>query len=277
MVIVDTNTNVQSAIELLKTFDKMVTHPPRGHLDEELAMAIVMVCGQKHGLNIVSTRLENRDSKIPKDQLAIDVGRIYDPEKLRFDHHQDKFQAKWDGTRYFASAGLVWEYFGMILFDDFDNGKEMHRMVSDGIIRQIDEFDLGITYDKTLAAIENLPSYIIMMTLTEMLVAELRSVQKRVEAKQAYPDQAIVYDNDIKTVDLMDSNAIFHIYEKPNGKIHLKSVPMEENPFKPKVRIPVHIKDVLDFVEFIHQSEHMAVIDSVDHAHALAGYLWRTM
>lgn len=54
----------------------------------------------------------------PRDQslldagvVAVDVGAVYDPERLRFDHHRKEFYETFDEAHRInlSSAGLIWK------------------------------------------------------------------------------------------------------------------------------------------------------------------------
>lgn len=84
----------------------IVTHSGRFHADEVFAIAMLQMIEARE---ITRTR----DEKIiEQGGIVLDVGGIFDPSTLRFDHHQNSFtDARPDGTPY-ATAGLVWRHFG---------------------------------------------------------------------------------------------------------------------------------------------------------------------
>jgi len=84
----------------------IVTHSGRFHADEVFAIAMLQMIEQRE---ITRTRDE---AIIKQGSIVLDVGGIFDPDTLRFDHHQNSFtDARPDGTPY-ATAGLVWRHFG---------------------------------------------------------------------------------------------------------------------------------------------------------------------
>ena len=68
---------------------KASTHDGRFHADEIFALAI---------LNLIYPDLKivrSRDEKVyNKADIIVDVGHIYNPENLIFDHHQRSFSLK---------------------------------------------------------------------------------------------------------------------------------------------------------------------------------------
>ncbi|XP_077301421.1 MYG1 exonuclease-like [Arctopsyche grandis] len=64
----------------------LVTHDGRFHYDETLSTVILEKIYPS--AKLIRTRDEN---KISQGDIVYDVGRIFDPKKLRFDHHQSTF------------------------------------------------------------------------------------------------------------------------------------------------------------------------------------------
>ncbi|MEK9201493.1 MAG: MYG1 family protein [Patescibacteria group bacterium] len=115
----------------------VVTHSGRFHADEVLALAVLRLV-LKSEINIIRTR---DISAIEKADYVVDVGRIYDPEKNRFDHHQEGgAEAREDGIPY-ASFGLVWKKFG----DTLCNSKEVAAIIEKKIVEPVDANDNGIS------------------------------------------------------------------------------------------------------------------------------------
>jgi uncharacterized UPF0160 family protein len=82
---------------------KVITHDTFFHADEVIAVALLKCAGYHIEL------LRSRNEQILQDALAdvsvavIDVGGVYDPSMLNFDHHQDmKLQ---------SAAGLIYAHF----------------------------------------------------------------------------------------------------------------------------------------------------------------------
>jgi len=78
---------------LLKPADSMekplwvATHYGQFHADEVSAIALLRAAGFK----VVVDRLNHQtpENELEKYDLVVDLGRVYDPSKGRFDHHQD--------------------------------------------------------------------------------------------------------------------------------------------------------------------------------------------
>lgn len=121
----------------------IVTHSGRFHADEVFAIAMILMLGEKH-------IVRSRDQQvIDQAEIVLDVGGEYDPQRLRFDHHQNSFtRERNDGTPY-ATAGLVWEYFGERILaakgleGDYER-KFALNWVDQKIIKDIDAVDNGV-------------------------------------------------------------------------------------------------------------------------------------
>ncbi len=121
----------------------IITHSGRFHADEVFAVAMILMI-EEH--EVIRTRDEE---KIKTADIVLDVGAEYNPETLRFDHHQNSFtRAREDGTP-FATAGLVWEFYGKrILADkglkgDYEQAFAQ-RWVDSKIISDVDAVDNGV-------------------------------------------------------------------------------------------------------------------------------------
>lgn len=87
------------------------THNGTFHCDEALACFLLRQTEQFRSAQIVRTRdlevLEQLD-------CVVDVGGVYDADRLRFDHHQRGFFETFSDTTKtkLSSAGLVYKHFG---------------------------------------------------------------------------------------------------------------------------------------------------------------------
>jgi uncharacterized UPF0160 family protein len=111
----------------------VATHNGEFHADEIAAMSLFLetrvALGDERDWEIVRTR----DPKvIAEAEAAIDVGGIHDPEKLRFDHHQDRNSEK-------ASCGMVLDYARQIPMPMAEKAFGLWKDAAD----QIDQTDLG--------------------------------------------------------------------------------------------------------------------------------------
>lgn len=88
------------------------THDGMFHCDEVAAIAILKMLPQFATAVVVRTR--NPDL-LAKCHVVVDVGGVFDPARLRFDHHQRGFHQSLDGSTKLSSAGLVFRHFGRAL------------------------------------------------------------------------------------------------------------------------------------------------------------------
>lgn len=92
---------------------KLFTHDGDFHADEIFAIVLL-----SHFKNVNAPIIRTRDKDIlseackNKECYVIDVGSIYDPENLNFDHHQASFNLTnedYENIPY-SSCGLIWKY-----------------------------------------------------------------------------------------------------------------------------------------------------------------------
>ncbi len=115
---------------------KVVVHNGTFHPDDVFAVAILSLYLKKSP-NI----LRSRDPKVlAKARYIFDVGGVYDPKHLKFDHHQSSFNKKRTNGITYATAGLVWKNFGMKIA----KSKEIFDKIDRKIIQPIDAEDNGI-------------------------------------------------------------------------------------------------------------------------------------
>ena len=117
------------------------THGGLFHCDEVTGYAICSLAGICNSYE----RLTNIND-IPHDGLVADIGRIYDPHVLRFDHHQE-FLLRDNGYPY-ASAGLLWKEFGKNIISQYtdENIDEVWERVDKKLIQGIDAHDSDSKY-----------------------------------------------------------------------------------------------------------------------------------
>lgn len=87
----------------------LITHSGSFHADE--VCAAVILSRVFPNASVVRTRDERAIEDAASVSVIFDVGRAYDPQKNRFDHHMRGARAREDGTVY-SSFGLIWDHFG---------------------------------------------------------------------------------------------------------------------------------------------------------------------
>lgn len=99
--------------------------------------------------------VRTRDPEVLKDlDVVIDVGGVYDPETLRFDHHQRSFDSKFghgfEVTK-LSSAGLVYKHYGREVIAsvlgwpiDHPDMEAVYLQVYRSFIEAVDAVDNGV-------------------------------------------------------------------------------------------------------------------------------------
>jgi uncharacterized UPF0160 family protein len=115
----------------------VVTHSGAFHADDVFACATLALYFKDKEIKI--TRSRDRDI-FSKADILVDVGEEYNPEKLRFDHHQKEGAGSRENNIPYASFGLVWKEYGEFL----TGNKESFQIIDDKIVAPIDAGDNGI-------------------------------------------------------------------------------------------------------------------------------------
>lgn len=113
---------------------KIVTHNGKFHADDIFGVTLL------RQLYPDSTLVRTRDPEvIASGDIVLDVGGVYDPEKLRFDHHQKTSGARENGILY-SAFGLLWQHFGR----EFVGGdEEVWERMDRSLVQAIDAVDNG--------------------------------------------------------------------------------------------------------------------------------------
>ena len=131
----------------------IVTHSGNFHADEIFAVAVLFLVLEKD--NDISV-VRSRDMEIiEKADYVLDVGRIYDESKNRFDHHQSGGAGKRDNGIPYASFGLIWKVYGKKLCGNYEVALRIDKI----LIQPIDAVDNGIQFVET--KIEGVYPYVI--------------------------------------------------------------------------------------------------------------------
>ena len=108
------------------------THSGFFHADEVTGFAICELADQCSEV----VRLTSLDD-IPEDGVIADIGREYDPERLKFDHHQGMIRRE-TGCPY-ASAGLLWKHYGVAAVMNLLPVLAGQKSRVDAIVQRVDE------------------------------------------------------------------------------------------------------------------------------------------
>jgi len=128
----------------MQTEKTVGTHSGSFHMDEVLG-CVMLTKYTKEFQNAKIVRSRDEDLLNTFD-IVIDVGRVYDPARYRFDHHQKEFTGTF-ADKYnikLSSAGLVYKHFG----------KEIVRNIAEKLIAQygetltLDEENIALVYQR---------------------------------------------------------------------------------------------------------------------------------
>jgi len=125
------------------------THSGTFHCDEALACYMLRLLPEFRDASIIRTR---DPALLATLDCVVDVGAEYDPERLRFDHHQRSFSDTFSTSKKtrLSSAGLVYKHFGRELIRQITGTSDenvlelLYTRVYDGFIEAIDGNDNGI-------------------------------------------------------------------------------------------------------------------------------------
>lgn len=105
---------------------KLVTHDGAFHGDDVFATAFLELMYEAQGRKTKVIRTRDLDI-VKTGDVVYDVGLEYDPNNMRFDHHQTEGAGERDNGVPYSAFGLIWKHFGRELCS------------SDGVWKKIDE------------------------------------------------------------------------------------------------------------------------------------------
>lgn len=109
---------IQKALDKLKAGEAVVLNPHSSnfHADDICATATLRLFFKYLDKKIKTKIVRSIDPKVHESATFVyDVGKIYDPKKLRFDHHQTGGAGVRPNGVQYAAFGLVWKHFGVSL------------------------------------------------------------------------------------------------------------------------------------------------------------------
>lgn len=113
---------------------KVVTHGKAFHADDVCAAAVLYLLG------LVSSLFRTRNRmKVESADIAIDVGYVYNPERNRYDHHQEGGAGIRPNGIPYASFGLVWKHWG----EQLCGSAEVAELVDAHLVQSVDATDCG--------------------------------------------------------------------------------------------------------------------------------------
>jgi uncharacterized UPF0160 family protein len=127
----------------------ILTHSGVFQCDEALACALLKVLPACRTMPICRSRTQ---AFFDVAGIVVDVGGKYDPETMRFDHHQNGFNETFSEkeTIKLSSAGLVYKHYGKLiisnLFPSLAEGQleVLYRKMYGKLLREVDGVDNGV-------------------------------------------------------------------------------------------------------------------------------------
>lgn len=136
---------------------KLYTHSGAAHADDVFAAAILQTAFEGNSIRVIRTRnpIELKQAAGMPLTFLLDVGGVYDPAELLFDHHQPQ------GAGYrqpdikewpYATAGLVWRHYGAQAVSQMHPSltsvqvNEVVDAIDDQVLKYIDAVDCGIRF-----------------------------------------------------------------------------------------------------------------------------------
>ena len=120
---------------------KIVTHNGHFHTDELMAVATLL--RKFPDAEVVRSRDE---AAINSADIAVDVGQIYAPDKMCFDHHQPEGAGVRENGIPYASFGLIWGKYGA----EISGGDEEAKIIEERLVLPVDAEDNGIHFSTPL-------------------------------------------------------------------------------------------------------------------------------
>jgi uncharacterized UPF0160 family protein len=114
----------------------IVTHNGAFHADDVFACATLSLIFKDKEIEIVRSR---ESDVIKKANIVVDVGKEYNPENNRFDHHQTNGAGERENNIPYASFGLVWKHYGRELCPSDD----VFNIIDQELVTPIDAIDNG--------------------------------------------------------------------------------------------------------------------------------------
>lgn len=114
---------------------RIITHSGSFHADDVFAVAALMLRFGK--CEVIRTR---DAAIIESGDVVVDVGRVYDPARKRFDHHQGGVGERANGIPY-AAFGLVWKEWGR----ELAGSAEAMARVDARLVQAVDAIDVGVS------------------------------------------------------------------------------------------------------------------------------------
>ncbi len=145
----------------MKTIN-LLTHSGQFHADDIFSTALLNIYYRHKDKTIkVKYKRSVKKEDIEKADIVYDIGLVYNPKKLRFDHHQNDTGLIRDNGIPYAAFGLVFKHFGPELISIISKEKnkkviaEIFDIVEKKLVYHIDAMDNGtLTYKQLFKGVD---------------------------------------------------------------------------------------------------------------------------
>jgi uncharacterized UPF0160 family protein len=153
---------IEGSMPMFNFFKKTIiaVHSGHFHADDAFAVAVlrsVLTYDKSLGAGNVLVKRTRDENWIARANYVVDVGRVYDASKNRFDHHQQGGAGERDNGIPYAAFGLVWKHYGARLCEIvFSQNKKTNMFASrtnielavqridEKLVQPIDAVDNGV-------------------------------------------------------------------------------------------------------------------------------------
>lgn len=116
----------------------LLTHNGTFHADDVFAVAAFLLAHLGEEWQVMRSR---EDSAMEQADAVLDTGDVYDPARMRFDHHQVGGAGVRESGIPYAAFGLVWKEYGAVICGgDFFVAKQ----IDDSLVSSLDAHDNGV-------------------------------------------------------------------------------------------------------------------------------------
>jgi len=145
----------------MKTIN-LLTHSGQFHADDIFSTALLTLYFKyKEPKTKLKCKRSIQKEDIEKADIVYDIGLVYNPKKLRFDHHQNDTALMRENGIPYAAFGLVFKHFGPGLISLISKEKnkkviaEIFEVVEKKLVQHIDAMDNGTsTYKQTFKDVD---------------------------------------------------------------------------------------------------------------------------
>lgn len=145
----------------MKTIN-LLTHSGQFHADDIFSTACLnLYFKNKEPKTKLTHKRSIKPEDIAKADIVYDIGLIYNPKKLRFDHHQNDSSLMRENGIPYAAFGLVFKHFGSELITLITGEKnkkavaEIFETVEKKLVQHIDAMDNGqVTYKQLYKGVD---------------------------------------------------------------------------------------------------------------------------